>query len=47
MHAPLALSPMPEVACLLKYLIPSTVMPEVVELVACTTFLPVKFKSLI
>ena len=40
MRASLALSPMPEAACLLEYPISSTLMPEVVELVACSTFLP-------
>ena len=34
MHAPFALSLMPKVACLLKYLVSSTSMPEVVGMVA-------------
>ena len=47
MRALIALSPMLEAACLLEYPISSTSMTEVVELVACLTFLPVKLKSLI
>ena len=47
MRVPLALSSMPEVACLLEYPISSTLMPEVVELVACLTFRPIELGSLI
>ena len=47
MCASLALSPKPEASRLLEYPIPSTLMSEVVELVACPTFLHVELGSLI
>ena len=46
MHASFALSPMPEVVCLLVYLLSSTLMPEVVESRSRPTILPAELGSL-